>query len=41
VAACRAAGLECYLGVIADAADARRLAGWRPTALVMRSGFAL
>ena len=39
VAACRAAGLECYLGVITDAADARRLAAWHPTALVMGSDF--
>jgi glycerophosphoryl diester phosphodiesterase len=37
VAACRAAGLECYVGVVPDAADARRLAAWHPTALVMRS----
>ena len=35
MAACRAAGLDCYLGVVSDAADARRLAAWRPTALVM------
>jgi glycerophosphoryl diester phosphodiesterase len=39
VAWCGAAGLEVYLGVIDTAADARRLAGWRPTALVMRSDF--
>jgi hypothetical protein len=39
VAACRDAGLDCYLGVVPDAAEARRLAAWRPTALVMRSGF--
>jgi glycerophosphoryl diester phosphodiesterase len=39
VAACRAAGLECYVGVATDAEDARRLTGWQPTALVMRSGF--
>jgi glycerophosphoryl diester phosphodiesterase len=39
VAACRDAGLNCYLGVVPDAAEARRLAAWRPTALVMRSGF--
>jgi glycerophosphoryl diester phosphodiesterase len=39
VGGCRAAGLDAYLGVIDDAAEARRLAGWRPTALVMRSGF--
>jgi glycerophosphoryl diester phosphodiesterase len=38
VAACRAAGLECYVGVVTDAAEARRLAAWRPTALVMGSG---
>jgi glycerophosphoryl diester phosphodiesterase len=37
VAACRAAGLESYAGVVADAAEARRLAPWQPTALVMRS----
>jgi glycerophosphoryl diester phosphodiesterase len=36
VAACHAAGLESYLGVAADAADARRLAAWLPTALVSR-----
>jgi glycerophosphoryl diester phosphodiesterase len=35
VAACRDAGLDCYLGVVPDAADARRFAAWRPTALVM------
>ena len=39
VAACRAAGLECYVGVAADADEARRLAAWQPTALVMRSDF--
>ena len=39
VAQCREAGLEAYLGVIDDAVDARRVAAWRPTALVMRSGF--
>ncbi len=39
VAACRDAGLDSYLGVVSDAAEARRLAAWRPTALVMRSGF--
>jgi glycerophosphoryl diester phosphodiesterase len=39
VAACRAAGLECYLGVVTDAAAARRLAAWRPSALVMGSDF--
>ena len=39
VTACRAAGLECYVGVVPDAAAARRLAAWRPTALVMESGF--
>ena len=38
---CRAAGLEVYLGVIDAAVDARRLAGWGPTALVMRSDFRL
>lgn len=39
VGACRAAGLECYLGIVTDAASACRLAAWGPTALVMRSGF--
>lgn len=39
VAACLAAGLECYLGVVTGAAEARHLAAWRPTALVMESGF--
>jgi glycerophosphoryl diester phosphodiesterase len=39
VALCRTAGLEVYLGVIDTAAEARRLAGWRPTALVVRAGF--
>jgi hypothetical protein len=39
VAACRAAGLECYLGVLTDAAAARRLAAWRPSALVMGADF--
>ena len=39
VVACRAAGLECYVGVATDAADARRLAAWQPTALVVRSDF--
>jgi glycerophosphoryl diester phosphodiesterase len=34
---CRAAGLGCYLGVVRDAAEARRLAAWRPDALVMES----
>jgi glycerophosphoryl diester phosphodiesterase len=38
VAACRAAGLDCYVGVVSDAAEARRLAAWQPTALVMGSG---
>jgi glycerophosphoryl diester phosphodiesterase len=37
VAACRDAGLDCYVGVVPDAAEARRLAAWRPTALVMAS----
>ena len=41
VAQCRAAGLEVYLGVIDAAVEARRLAGWGPTALVMRSDFRL
>jgi glycerophosphoryl diester phosphodiesterase len=39
VAAARDAGLETYLESVADAADARRVAPWRPTALVMRSDF--
>jgi glycerophosphoryl diester phosphodiesterase len=39
VAAVRDAGLECYLTGVADAVDARRLAPWRPSALVMASGF--
>jgi glycerophosphoryl diester phosphodiesterase len=39
VAACRAAGLECYVGVVPGAAEARRLAAWLPTALVMGSDF--
>jgi glycerophosphoryl diester phosphodiesterase len=39
VAACRAAGLECYLGVVPGVAEARRLAAWSPTALVMRAEF--
>ena len=39
VAACRDAGLDCYLGVVPDANEARRLAAFRPTALVMESGF--
>jgi len=39
VAAAREAGLECYLTGVTDAADARRVAPWRPTALVMRSDF--
>jgi glycerophosphoryl diester phosphodiesterase len=38
VTACRDAGLDCYLGVVPDAAEARRLAAWRPTALVIASG---
>jgi glycerophosphoryl diester phosphodiesterase len=37
VAAARDAGLETYLVGVADAADARRVAAWRPAALVMRS----
>jgi glycerophosphoryl diester phosphodiesterase len=41
VAACRDVGLDCYLGVVPDAAEARRLAAFRPTALVMRSDFAV
>ena len=36
VAACRDVGLDCYLGVVPDAAEARRLAAFRPTALVMK-----
>jgi glycerophosphoryl diester phosphodiesterase len=39
VAACRTTGLECYLGVVPDAAEARRLTAWRPTGLVMGSDF--
>ncbi len=39
VAACRDVGLDCYLGVVPDAAEALRLAAWRPTALVMGSDF--
>src|SRR5262245_61286345 len=39
VARCRAAGLDVYLGVIDTAGEGRRLAGWSPTALVMRSNF--
>lgn len=39
VTACHEAGLECYLAGVTEAADARRLAAWRPTALVMRSDF--
>lgn len=34
VPACHAAGLESYLGVAADPAEAERLAAWSPTALV-------
>ncbi len=40
VQACRAAGLDCYVGVLADAAAAARVARWRPAALVVASGFA-
>src|SRR5262245_389361 len=39
VAAGLAAGLEVYLGVIESAAEARRVAAWRPSALVMGSDF--
>jgi glycerophosphoryl diester phosphodiesterase len=39
VALCCAAGLDTYLGVINDPVDARRVAGWGLTALVMRAGF--
>jgi glycerophosphoryl diester phosphodiesterase len=39
VVAARDAGLETYLEGVADAADARRVAPWRPTALVMGSDF--
>ena len=39
VACCREAGLECYLTGVAGALDARPLAAWRPTALVMGSDF--
>jgi glycerophosphoryl diester phosphodiesterase len=41
VATCRDQALDCYLGVVPDAAEARRLAAWRPTALVMGSDFDL
>jgi glycerophosphoryl diester phosphodiesterase len=39
VTACLAAGLACYVGVATGAAEARRLAAWNPTALVLGSGF--
>jgi glycerophosphoryl diester phosphodiesterase len=39
VALCRAAELDTYLGVLDDAASARRVAAWGPTALVMGSDF--
>ena len=39
VTACRDAGLDCYVGVARDAAEARHLAAFRPTALVLESGF--
>jgi glycerophosphoryl diester phosphodiesterase len=39
VAACRDAGLECYLTGVPGAAEARPLLPWRPTALVMGSDF--
>jgi glycerophosphoryl diester phosphodiesterase len=39
VSASRAAGLACYVGVVGNAEEARRLAPWRPTALVMGSDF--
>lgn len=39
VSACRAANLECYVGVAKNAEEARRLAAWHPTALVMGSDF--
>ena len=38
VTACRDAGLDCYVGVVPDAAEARRLAAFRPTALILGSG---
>jgi glycerophosphoryl diester phosphodiesterase len=41
VASCRDAGLDCYLGVVSDADEARRLAAWRPTELVLGSYFEL
>jgi glycerophosphoryl diester phosphodiesterase len=37
--ACRAAGLQAYVGVVADAESARRLAAWQPAALVMAAAF--
>jgi glycerophosphoryl diester phosphodiesterase len=36
---CRAAGLECYLGVVPGAAEARRLAAWQPTGLILAAAF--
>jgi glycerophosphoryl diester phosphodiesterase len=39
VAAVRDAGLECYLTGVTGAADARRVAPWRPAALVMGSDY--
>lgn len=39
VAAGLTAGLEVYLGVIGNAAEARRVSAWRPTGLVMGSDF--
>jgi glycerophosphoryl diester phosphodiesterase len=41
VARCRAAGLACYLGVVRDRAEARRLAAWGASALVVEMGAAL
>jgi glycerophosphoryl diester phosphodiesterase len=39
VAACRQAGLECYVGGLRDAAETRRVAAWHPTAVVVGSDF--
>lgn len=38
VARCRAAGLGCYVGVVRDQAQARRLADWGASALVVELG---
>jgi glycerophosphoryl diester phosphodiesterase len=37
--AARAAGLDAYVGVVGSAADARRIAAWRPSGLVTTSVF--